>query len=76
MTSPLDSIFINCESVVVHSLINEVQALFGLWFLACKYLYIVDMNAIRRDEEVDNLHSIYVDQWTNKYILLPKYQIY
>ena len=22
-----------------------------------------DMNAIRRDEEVDNLHSIYVDQW-------------
>ena len=21
------------------------------------------MNAIRRDEEVDNLHSIYVDQW-------------
>ena len=22
-----------------------------------------DMNAIRRDEEVDNLHSVYVDQW-------------
>lgn len=22
-----------------------------------------DMNAIRRDEELDNLHSIYVDQW-------------
>jgi len=22
-----------------------------------------DMNAIRRDEEMDNLHSIYVDQW-------------
>ena len=22
-----------------------------------------DMNAIRRDEEVDNIHSIYVDQW-------------
>ena len=21
------------------------------------------MNAIRRDEELDNLHSIYVDQW-------------
>ena len=21
------------------------------------------MNAIRRDEEVDNLHSVYVDQW-------------
>ena len=24
---------------------------------------ITDMNAIRRDEEMDNLHSIYVDQW-------------
>ena len=22
-----------------------------------------DMNAIRRDEDLDNLHSIYVDQW-------------
>lgn len=24
---------------------------------------VCDMNAIRRDEELDNLHSIYVDQW-------------
>ncbi|MEG2652159.1 MAG: aspartate--ammonia ligase, partial [Ruthenibacterium sp.] len=24
---------------------------------------VADMNAIRRDEEIDNLHSIYVDQW-------------
>ena len=24
---------------------------------------ITDMNAIRRDEELDNLHSVYVDQW-------------
>ena len=22
-----------------------------------------DMNAIRKDEELDNIHSIYVDQW-------------
>ena len=22
-----------------------------------------DMNAIRKDEELDNLHSLYVDQW-------------
>lgn len=27
-----------------------------------KGLY-TDMNAIRRDEELDNLHSVYVDQW-------------
>ena len=31
-------------------------------FKAGKGLF-ADMNAIRRDEEVDNLHSIYVDQW-------------
>ena len=24
---------------------------------------VTDMNAIRRDEELDNLHSVYVDQW-------------
>ncbi|MEA4848595.1 MAG: aspartate--ammonia ligase [Clostridiaceae bacterium] len=31
-------------------------------FLPGEGLY-TDMNAIRRDEELDNLHSIYVDQW-------------
>lgn len=31
-------------------------------FSAGEGLY-TDMNAIRRDEELDNLHSIYVDQW-------------
>lgn len=29
-----------------------------------------DMNAIRRDEELDNLHSIYVDQWDWEKIIL------
>ena len=27
------------------------------------YGLVTDMNAIRRDEDMDNLHSIYVDQW-------------
>ncbi|NJP41671.1 aspartate--ammonia ligase [Oscillospiraceae bacterium HV4-5-C5C] len=38
---------------------------YALWrydFYCGKGLY-TDMNAIRRDEEPDNLHSIYVDQW-------------
>ena len=30
------------------------------------------MNAIRRDEEVDNLHSIYVDQWDWEKHISPK----
>ncbi len=28
-----------------------------------------DMNAIRRDDEVDNLHSIFVDQWDWEYVI-------
>jgi len=31
-----------------------------------------DMNAIRRDEETDNLHSLYVDQWDWEKVIDPK----
>ena len=30
-----------------------------------------DMNAIRRDEELDNLHSVYVDQWDWELVINP-----
>lgn len=30
-----------------------------------------DMNAIRRDEALDNLHSIYVDQWDWEIVITP-----
>ncbi len=30
-----------------------------------------DMNAIRRDEELDNLHSVYVDQWDWEKAITP-----
>jgi aspartate--ammonia ligase len=30
-----------------------------------------DMNAVRPDEELDNLHSIYVDQWDWEKVILP-----
>ncbi len=32
---------------------------------------VTDMNAIRRDEELDNLHSIYVDQWDWEKVITP-----
>ena len=38
------------------------MALYRYDFHTGKGLY-TDMNAIRRDEELDNLHSVYVDQW-------------
>lgn len=54
---------LNQEAEVVHSLAK--------WKRYALYKYgsgpgqglVTDMNAIRRDEELDNLHSIYVDQW-------------
>ena len=48
---------------VVHSLAKWKRlALYKYGFPVDEGLY-TDMNAIRRDEEMDNLHSIYVDQW-------------
>ena len=34
------------------------------------------MNAIRRDEELDNLHSIYVDQWDWEMVITDKERTY
>ena len=48
---------------IVHSLAKwKRMALRDYGFEAGEGLY-TDMNAIRRDEMTDNLHSIYVDQW-------------
>ncbi len=48
---------------VVQSLAKwKRAALADYGFAAGTGLY-TDMNAIRRDEETDNLHSLYVDQW-------------
>ena len=54
---------VGVDAVVVHSLAKWKRlALKQYGFHPGKGLY-TDMNAIRRDEEVDNIHSIYVDQW-------------
>ena len=51
------------EAQVVQSLAKwKRKALKEYDFRVGKGLYC-DMNAIRRDEDLDNLHSIYVDQW-------------
>ena len=51
------------EAQVVHSLAKwKRMALYNYDFPVGKGL-LCDMNAIRRDEELDNLHSAYVDQW-------------
>ncbi|MBQ3141471.1 MAG: aspartate--ammonia ligase [Clostridia bacterium] len=51
------------EMEIVHSLAKwKRMALGDYGFLPGEGLY-TDMNAIRRDEETDNIHSVYVDQW-------------
>lgn len=54
---------VGAEAQVVHSLAKWKRlALKRYHFSVGNGLY-TDMNAIRRDEELDNIHSIYVDQW-------------
>ena len=60
------------EAQVVHSLAKWKRwALAQYGFRAGNGL-LTDMNAIRRDETLDNLHSIYVDQWDWEKIILPE----
>ena len=54
---------VGLDAEVVHSLAKWKRlALKRYGFTVGGGLY-TDMNAIRRDEELDNIHSIYVDQW-------------
>ena len=58
------------EAQVVHSLAKwKRMALHRYQFSVGEGLY-TDMNAIRRDEELDNLHSVYVDQWDWEKVIL------
>ncbi len=51
------------EFEIVHSLAKWKRAALAIYdFEAGEGLY-TDMNAIRRDEDLDNIHSMYVDQW-------------
>ena len=57
---------------VVHSLAKWKRlALKRYQFQTGSGIY-TDMNAIRRDEELDNIHSCYVDQWDWERIITPE----
>ena len=60
------------DAQVVHSLAKwKRMALYRYQFSVGEGLY-TDMNAIRRDEELDNLHSVYVDQWDWEKVIAPR----
>ncbi len=53
----------DCNAEVVQSLAKwKRMALYRYQYNAGEGIY-TDMNAIRRDDDVDNIHSIFVDQW-------------
>lgn len=53
----------NSQAVIVHSLAKWKRiALANYGFNRGEGIY-TDMNAIRTEEELDNIHSVYVDQW-------------
>ncbi len=60
------------DAQVVQSLAKwKRMALYRYDFHPGKGIY-TDMNAIRRDEELDNLHSVYVDQWDWERVITPE----
>lgn len=53
----------NKVAEVVHSLAKWKRLTLGTYGIEPGYGIYTDMNAIRADEELGNLHSLYVDQW-------------
>ena len=54
---------LGANAEVVHSLAKWKRMALAQYDFHVGNGLVTDMNAIRRDEEMDNLHSIYVDQW-------------
>ena len=51
------------KAEIVHSLAKWKRMALGRYGFGVGEGLYTDMNAIRRDEDTDNIHSIYVDQW-------------
>ena len=57
---------------VVHSLAKWKRYALAKYRFGAYFGLYTDMNAIRRDEDLDNLHSVYVDQWDWEAVILRK----
>ena len=57
---------------VVHSLAKWKRLTLAEYGIQPGYGIYTDMNAIRADEELDNLHSLYVDQWDWEAVITPE----
>ena len=57
---------------VVHSLAKWKRVTLADYNISHGYGIYTDMNAIRAHEELDNLHSLYVDQWDWERVISPE----
>lgn len=57
---------------IIHSLAKWKRLALKRYGVKEGYGIYTDMNAIRRDEDLDNTHSIYVDQWDWERVITPE----
>lgn len=62
----------DAEAEVVHSLAKWKRLTLAVQKVESGYGIYTDMNAIRADEELGNLHSLYVDQWDWERTMRPE----
>ena len=60
------------QAEVVHSLAKWKRVTLADYHIEPGYGIYTDMNAIRADEELGNLHSLYVDQWDWERVITPE----
>ena len=61
-----------CNVEIVQSLAKWKRMALGKYGIGPGHGIYTDMNAIRRDEDLDNIHSIYVDQWDWEKVILKE----
>ena len=60
------------KAEIVHSLAKWKRLMLGEYGIEPGYGLYTDMNAIRADEELGNIHSLYVDQWDWEQVITPE----
>ena len=62
----------DARAEVVHSLAKWKRLTLAEYNVKPGYGIYTDMNAIRADEDLDNIHSLYVDQWDWERVIRPE----
>lgn len=62
----------DANAEIVHSLAKWKRLTLADYHIEEGYGIYTDMNAIRSDEELGNLHSLYVDQWDWERVMCPE----